>query len=73
MCEKITAILKEENFKGKWEFLPAYSVGIKGDNRIYGKVIELIPESKWDYEIVGKIAQRLCNEIKDICRVTIRI
>jgi len=73
MKDKIEKILIEEKFDGTWQVLPVHSVGIKGDKRIYGKVIELIPKSKWDYEIITNVSKRLCNEIEDICRVTIRI
>ncbi len=59
--------------------LPAYSVGIKGDRRVYGKVIAIRLVSTKDfmtadfsrlpYEIIGNISNKITNEIEEVSRV----
>lgn len=60
-------------------FLPIYSVGIQGDNRVYKKVIALraietedFMTARWarlPYDFLEKVSNRIVNEIKEVSRV----
>ena len=61
----------------------ARSVGVMGDERIYGNVIALRAVTTDDfmtadwvqlpYDVVSRVSQRIVNEVNDVCRVVLDI
>ncbi|MDR0950866.1 MAG: glutamine-hydrolyzing GMP synthase [Candidatus Ancillula sp.] len=60
-----------------------HSVGVQGDGRTYGMPIVLRPVSSEDamtadwthvpYDVLGKISNRICNEVREINRVVLDV
>ena len=76
-------MFKLDNYKDIWQsfavLLPIQSVGVMGDSRTYENAIALrIVESldgmtadwcKIPYEVLGKISNRIINEVRGVNRV----
>ncbi len=63
--------------------LPVRSVGVMGDGRTYGESIVLravnsvdAMTAEWtriDYEVVDRVAKRICNEVQGVNRVALDV
>jgi GMP synthase PP-ATPase subunit len=55
----------------KANILNVKSVGVAGDDRTYGYVVEL--EGKYDPEVLGDLSSQITNKVKGVNRVVLKI